>query len=70
MLRAMRTRPRRQHRERPQHAPPRPDYHHLPERPDPSTWVTSEDVTPPNPGPQRFAFNEDVFLIERYIGIG
>jgi hypothetical protein len=32
--------------------------------------VTSEDVTPPNPGPQRFAFNEDVFLIERYIGIG
>jgi hypothetical protein len=53
-----------------QHAAPRPRYDHLPERPDPSTWVTSEEVTPPNPGPTRFAFSTDMFLIERYIGLG
>jgi hypothetical protein len=48
----------------------RPDYRHLPERIDPADWVTGEDVTPPNAGPRRFAINDDVWLIERFIGIG
>jgi hypothetical protein len=46
------------------------DYRHLPERPDPSSWITGEDVTPPNSGPRRFAINDDVWLIERFIGLG
>jgi hypothetical protein len=48
----------------------RPDYRHLPERIDPGSWVTGEDVTPPSSGPRRFAFNDDVWLIERFIGLG
>jgi hypothetical protein len=48
----------------------RPDYRHLPERVDPALWVTGEDVTPPNSGPRRFAFNDDMWLIERFIGLG
>ena len=48
----------------------RPDYRHLPERIDPASWVTGEDVTPPNSGPRRFAFNDDMWLIERFIGLG
>jgi hypothetical protein len=46
------------------------DYRHLPARPDPSSWITGEDVSPPNSGPQRFAFNNDMWLIERFIGLG
>jgi hypothetical protein len=45
------------------------DYRHLPERPDPACWVTSEEVTPPNSGPRRFAINDDMWLIERFIGL-
>jgi hypothetical protein len=48
----------------------RPDYRHLPERVDPASWVTGEDVTPPNSGPRRFAINDDMWLIERFIGLG
>jgi hypothetical protein len=48
----------------------RPDYRHLPQRIDPASWVTGEDATPPNSGPRRFAFNDDVWLIERFIGLG
>jgi hypothetical protein len=46
------------------------DYRHLPERLDPASWVTSEEVTPPSSGPRRFAINDDVWLIERFIGLG
>jgi hypothetical protein len=47
-----------------------PDYTHLPESPPPDQWKASQEVLPLDPGPARFAYNEDADMILRFGAAG
>lgn len=48
-------------------APDPVDYSHLPATPPPSQWRTTQDATPPNPGPLPLAYDDDADLVMRYL---
>lgn len=49
---------------------PRPDYRHLPANPPPQTWRAQQEVLPFDPGPGRFAYNDDAAMILQYGAAG
>lgn len=42
------------------------DYHRLPAGPPPESWRASQDVGQDDPGPVRFAYNDDAEMLLRF----